>query len=635
MQTNKHIRRWMLQAAVAAVLSGLGTAAATAQVRDNGDGRALDANNQVGSNGYNNVPGSDGRNRSFYTSQQIITGNVTRGLSFRGVVPYTDSRAFRGPTVGNFSDRFVRDSSGVADGQVTGLEAPTAFYARSRVVPPPTGFEREGFTGGYINRSGNAFETNSFSARGSYDSYAVDDPFSARSRERLLATPAPGANDAQQANQAVLITASPLYGVRQWNNTERSTQDFFNPRGPTDSIERAGFGLDPTTVERMRNEVNQNGIPADQRTDQPGQENGGLSPTGEAAQPLNTPLNATPGDPTGANPGGDAGQGAQPLGANIDPGNGVRSRLVVPANQQSQLYRELVRRYDRQQQNQPVSPQESARQFNTLRRAQQAETPGQADQNTTAGGQAPGAQQPGGAPAVSMLPGISMPPAPVPGELPPRRSTDRPEAPPRPRVPVPADAPPAPTEAPTALKITSLAQGIPAAGLRDLMTTAEQLLKDGKYDSAIEKYDAAAMVAVENPLITLGRAQAELGATYYRRAENDLRRAIEREPALLKGEYDLRTFLGQERLQYVVQDLKALADREPTDARSMLLLAYIAYNTGMAEQAAAFLNEAAKRAGGNDRTVDLMRQVWTLPAGEPAPGAPPPPAADAPTELNK
>lgn len=652
---NKIVRNWMLQAAVSAALGCVGAGVGLAQVRDTSDGRALDANNRVGSNGYNAAAGGGGGS-NFYTSQQIVTGNVTGGRSFRGPVPYSDPRAFRGATVGNISDTFVRDSSGVSNGTTSGLESPTAFYGRSRAVAPPDGFQREGFTGGYLNRSGNAFASNySNNGQTSYDSYAIDDPFSARMRERLVSVPTQANDPAQQANGAMLITASPLYGVRQWNNTERGAQDFINPRGAADSVERSGFGLDPIAVERMRNEINQNGLPADradnQQPGQPGDVNdatGGNRSDPARGQPLISPLNSTP---DGANGGGDTGPGdtgqaAQPLNGSTLGSAGVRSRLVVPAGQQSQLYRELVKRYDRQQQNQPLTPEQSARQLNALRRAQG----GQPGQDTgTAAQPGPTALQPGVGPgglANGLPAGGQISPLPVPGELPPRRD-GRPNTPDetmRPRVPVPATTGPStPTLPPNTpaepLKVTSLAQGIAAPGLRDLMVSAESLLKEGKFDSAIEKYDAAALVAVENPLITLGRAQAELAATYYRRAENDLRRAIGQEPALLKGEYDLKTFLGDERLRYVVQDLKALAEREPKDTRSLLLLAYIAYNTGMAEQAGSFLNQADERAGGNDATIRQMRSVWSLPSGQPASQGtvPPPPAEDSTpaTDLNK
>ena len=58
------------------------------------DGHANDANNRVGSNGYNSGSGQ----HVTVTGNQIVTGNVTGGRAFRGPVPYTDPSGFMGPS---------------------------------------------------------------------------------------------------------------------------------------------------------------------------------------------------------------------------------------------------------------------------------------------------------------------------------------------------------------------------------------------------------------------------------------------------------------------------------------------------------------------------------------------------------
>src|SRR3954470_8353625 len=84
---------WILAAAVGAV-SLCVSLIATAQYRVE-TGHANDVNNRVGSSGLN----GGGSNRGQFngvTGNDIVTGNVTAGKQFRGNVPYTDARAFRG-----------------------------------------------------------------------------------------------------------------------------------------------------------------------------------------------------------------------------------------------------------------------------------------------------------------------------------------------------------------------------------------------------------------------------------------------------------------------------------------------------------------------------------------------------------
>src|SRR5437667_6598995 len=92
--THRTLNRSILAAAVAATL-GLSTLA-SAQYRVN-PGHTNDANNRVGSGG-NNPYDSDQRVGNQVSGNDIVTGNVTGGKQFRGQVPYTDPRAFRGQT---------------------------------------------------------------------------------------------------------------------------------------------------------------------------------------------------------------------------------------------------------------------------------------------------------------------------------------------------------------------------------------------------------------------------------------------------------------------------------------------------------------------------------------------------------
>src|SRR5437868_1638175 len=113
---------------------------------------------------------------------------------------------------------------------------------------------------------------------------------------------------------------------------------------------------------------------------------------------------------------------------------------------------------------------------------------------------------------------------------------------------------------PEPVKVDSLARGVKGKGLAEIMKSAEDLMKQGKFTSALDQYDQAEQVAPNNPLIRLGRANAELGASYYARAEAHLRDVFTQNPELLNGQYDLIALLGEERLNTLVKDLKQIAN---------------------------------------------------------------------------
>jgi tetratricopeptide (TPR) repeat protein len=183
------------------------------------------------------------------------------------------------------------------------------------------------------------------------------------------------------------------------------------------------------------------------------------------------------------------------------------------------------------------------------------------------------------------------------------------------------------------VKVPSLATGVKGKGLADTLKNAENLMKEGKFTSALDQYDTAEQVAPNNPLTRLGRANAELGAAYYARAEAHLRDVFQKNPELLAGQYDLTNMLGEQRMQVLVKDLKEIANREQKEARPVFLLAYIAYNTGNEQNAEAYLDLADKRSGGKDPFFQLLRQNWALPgAGAPTTAPAPAPTSEEPNK---
>ena len=650
-------RAAVLVAAGVLAAAGLAVPSASAQQRSQNDGRALDRNTRVGSDGRNEggtvgggPNGAYGRNSPQVSGNQIITGNVTSGRHFRGPVGYSDPGAFRGITSGSFSsDRFVRDSAGAPTryGPEVDLNRPSAYYGSGRAAPPPVGYvPTVGATGGYVPLDGAPAGTQGQLGLTRSYTRTLDPTF--RSGELVL--PA-----TTGSNEQSTLSASPLYGTRVWRPGE-SPNDFLvgqrEGRGAADRADR--FRVDPNNIQRMRDEMNRAGLGAtdDPQGGQPGagdnqdpgqggfQNNPGQNPQGNN-QPgggLRQPLNTGIGGPRDQQTAGGGPVAAGALTSNINAnafqnstttGQGIRHNLLVPPTKQTPQLARLRRTYEQRQQGagQPTDVQ-AARQFNMEIRAQR---------DAAGAGKGPGA---GGASDGKPRPGFGggLPAAPRGAKAP--ADTDLPDAVPVPpasgEAPAPgatipgatipgATVPQPPPPAADPEKIGSIAEGVEAQGLRDVLKSAEDLMKEQQFEQAIQKFDVAQQVAPNNPLITAGRANAELAASYYRRAEMSLRDAVGRAPELVVAQFDLRSMIGEERLQVLVSDLKQLAEEDAKAVRPPLLLAYIAYNTGNEAQAGTYLASAEQRAEADDALLKAWRRNWKIPAGDPAPEPAPAP----------
>ena len=646
---SKLFRIGVLSAAVAAVPVLTFSSAALAQYRVNQDGRALDANNQIGSNGNN-----PSNTNNAVNGNDIVTGNVTGGKQFRGNVPYHNAREFRGSAPGGTNlDNFIRQSSSADPNDSGSSYKVQTFYGTARTVDPPSNAVSGPIgTGGYTTVPPGTVVNRSI---GDARMGAIDLGASMQILPQQGQLLMPGPVDPTAGQQ--YISATPLMGIRQFgandNNAMGSiTNTQYNPA--------TGARLTPDQIESMRDEMNKAGggqtTDQQQQQQQPGatpSQQGGAGNKAGATGASGT-SGATPIAPAAINQqvaGATPIPGAQPVDAAINPalagatGQGVRQKLPISAQQQSAVYAELLKRHEQDLlAKQDDSDADAARAYNAIQRAQQAvNTKGAANS-------APGAPGPPGAPgAPGAAPGAA-PAAPggaAPGGLP----------------AVPAVPPPAGAQSstpagvtdyakqnqqlmqqmqkdqarmrpmrarPAPVKVNSFATGMKGKGLSEVMKNAETLMKDGKFTNALDEYDKAEQVAPNNPLIRLGRANAELGAAYYARAEAHLRDAFNSNPELLNGQYDLTALLGESRVQTLVRDLKDIMNKEQREPRPVFLLAYIAYNTGHEQNAEAYLDLADKRSGGRDPFFKLLRDNWSLPNAK-TPGA----GAGATTQMSK
>jgi tetratricopeptide (TPR) repeat protein len=570
-------------------------------------GRANDASNQVGSYGRN---GSSVGN-SFYNNNYIInngnrvvTGNVSSGREFHGTVPYTDPTAFRGTVAGLGNQNFSKNSVGVpranAPEPVPNTSVP--FYGAAQTVAPPPGFRLNASGTGYVPpaSSGN-LRTEQDKRMGVVDLNQPISPIPLPGEMMLR-----GSLNGQQ--QAGILTGSALYGVREWNPQDPADRAFLENLLSRQTSAFNRVQLDPREVQRMRGEI-EKALQSDQRQQQPNQSGDGKP--ADKPQDSVTPGQIgrtfdTPGNPAVNNrPINDQVQ-SQPLGSSVNTDQGVRYNVLGAARRTSTQYAELNRRLEQFNADRPKTDADFAREFNTEFKAKRdADKAAAAAKDKAAAGANDLATRP-------RLPGNDA----VPGK---DDATG---------VAKPKKAP---------LKVNTLAQGVVGEGLGNVLKKAEALMKQGKYASALDQYDAAEAVTPKNPLIWLGRANAELGAGFYTRAEAHLKQAFVTDQALLMGQYDLAGMIGEDRLTKLVMDLKELANKDSTQSMPVFLLGYIAYNTGHEPQALAYLDLAEKRAGNESGFYKMLREHWALPdpAAKPTPdGAAPVPEIKQP-ELNK
>lgn len=589
-----------LMAAIAG-LPLLAASTASAQYRVGSDGHALDANNRAGSGGLNQ-PGNSGIDTQV-NGNQIVTRNVTGGAAFRGFVPYTDPLAFRAtPRSERHFDQFIANSS--APNQNFSQDV-MPYYGPSRAAPPPPGYVPAGPSGGYIPAPPTTRAPEDSRLDASINDMAVTLP---RPGELVMAGPV------DPTSRATYITASPLSGVQQWQLGDANGNVLLNNGGPAETANGLN-GLTDEQILRMRAELTQNMVQPASLSDHNNTSNGN-NPNGNnggngngTGQPgangqnqqggngsVSTKLNTGRQVSTALNP-GTAQDNAL---SNAVPAPGaIRVGMLPSPTDQSTTYAALRREFDRYRSTHPMSDEQAAKEFQARLRARRqlsglAGTPG--------GEQTPYQLTPGGTPHTGQTTG----------------QTPAPQPPRNPEEQMPAQLPPPPGPGEKPVRIQSLSEGVHAQGLKELLAQAEDLMKKGKFAEAIRKYDAAIEVAPNNGLNLVGRANAELGAALYTRAASDLHDAFNNDPAVLMGQYDLTAFIGDERLQYVIGDLKQTASDSPKNATPVFLLAYVSYNTGNTDKAASYLDTAEQRAGGAEPFYSKLKEYWTAQRSAPA-----------------
>jgi hypothetical protein len=601
MKTQANPTRWILLAAVSAIPMAVALPSAQAQYRvDNS--RTNDANNRIGSGGYNDAA-SQFRNAA--SGNDIILNNSTGLSGFHGNVPYRAPGAFEGNLPNSPSDNLNRLSGGGNQASTPYDPTPRTYFSERQYQPPPAGFVQTGMAHmGYLEGPPPTRQPGDLRMGDIYP----NTPISLLPKPGELALPGQ-VDPTAAANPDIFTNSSSLYGIRQFRLGEDNQT--ISTLGTPINYSTTTFGsgtLSEDEILRRRQSLNGSVLPENGTNGT----NGGANESGnENSGPLGANAGGTSLSPTALNNGqiqpkqivntplpplaAGSGQSVTPASGDMSTGQQTRQVLgnLPSAAQQSPQYAQLQRKLAEYNAAHPKSDEEANRLFQDQLRARRQLIGGSGNNNGL------GPTGPGGgvAPTIPGGGGTATPPGgvkPTP-QLPPSQTV-------KPAEPIkPVD-------------INSIGGGMTAPGIADLVKQGEDLSKQQKFGDAVRKFQDAAMVAPNNGLVRIGLANAELGASMYDRCERDLRSAFIADPALLMGRYDLKTMIGDERLQVIIVDLKNLAN-STQNSTPVFLLAYITYNTGDTTKAADYLDLAETRADGRDALIKDLRDHWQLKSG--------------------
>jgi tetratricopeptide (TPR) repeat protein len=616
---------------------------AHAQNRIDTSGRALDANNQVGSGGYNLQNNNPVANYQTYQNA-IATNNIGNGFAFHGRtvggynlgVGYTDPFAFRGLLPGQGVDQFVANSSGVptmanpsassskfAQSPNIGL---TYYGAMNHSAPPP-GYETGTYGFNYtpsepVTQSPQDTRIGAINYSGTSETQIIPKP-----NELLLPGPVDtSANPPTQAQQ--LLAASPLYGMRSWQGAQNvqmssTTNSAWQP-GWSQTPLQQGFApnlstsLNQDRISEMQQElVNGSGSNSTTGGGSAATSNGAASFNSTQLQPL-TPGGENSGfgqtlPPVLSNDSQLPANNLTPQAGDVSTSQSNRQYLspaaLPPPGLQSAQYALLQQQYQAYTGTHNMTDQEANQRFQQILKLRDI-----ANKNAEQGGNvfSPAAPTPAANPNV--VPGPDQPAIPP---LKPSLHAGPAQANPKDQLKpgfttMPSNLGGFGVAAAPPVAIDSYATGIKAKGLANLISSAESMVQKQQYDKAIGTFNEAIDVAPNNPMILLARANAELGGGYFAQANADLHLSIAQDPAILMGQYDLQKHLGPERLKSLISDLKEISQASKDDAMHAFLLAYVYYNSHHVGQAADWLAIADHRSNGEDPAIVQMKKSWNF-----------------------
>lgn len=164
--------------------------------------------------------------------------------------------------------------------------------------------------------------------------------------------------------------------------------------------------------------------------------------------------------------------------------------------------------------------------------------------------------------------------------------------------------------------VTTLSSENEETSYADRMSDGQRMLADGFWFDAEERFVSALSMKPGDPMASVGRVHAALGAGLYRSAAANLTQLFQVHPELAAVQFDSKLLPREARLSAVLETLRdSAANRQDLFARdSGLLLAYLGHQTGSSDDVkagfAAIDRIDAWYEAPADPLVETLRVLW-------------------------
>lgn len=145
--------------------------------------------------------------------------------------------------------------------------------------------------------------------------------------------------------------------------------------------------------------------------------------------------------------------------------------------------------------------------------------------------------------------------------------------------------------------------------LNTLMTRGEQELAAGKFLAAENVYRQILRESGDNPLAKAGLIHSQLGAGMIRSAAFNVRSLFSEHPELIALRYDAKLLPNNERLVWLQRELQGMINDENYSAEPGLILAYLGYQLE-AEPLVTYGLAVAEARSPRDPLMPILRQIW-------------------------
>lgn len=149
--------------------------------------------------------------------------------------------------------------------------------------------------------------------------------------------------------------------------------------------------------------------------------------------------------------------------------------------------------------------------------------------------------------------------------------------------------------------------------INGMLRQAETELQSGQYFNAERLYRQVVQQAPDQPLAHVGLVHAQLGAGMIRSAAVNLRMLFEDHPELIAARYDAKLLPNEDRLKWVRAELDKMLESPDSSSEPALMMAYLGYQVNSPQLVRYGLATAESR-NPRDPLVPVLRAIWLDPS---------------------